>query len=81
MTIKVTAKGGPLDGKTYVVHETAKQLDPHPAVTGGHYKVNEKTATWQPDAKAKAAASKPTKPAASKPATDAATSDTGKAEG
>lgn len=56
MTNQITAKGGPLDGKQFLVHETAERLDPHPGVTGGHYKVNPKTATWQPDAKPKVAA-------------------------
>jgi hypothetical protein len=79
MARQITAKGGPLDGKEFLVHETAERLDEHPGVKGGHYKVNDKTATWQPDAKLKPAAPKPSKPTASKsaalkPATDAATS-------
>lgn len=73
MARQITAKGGPLDGKEFLVHETAERLDEHPSVTGGHYKVNDKSATWQPDSKATAAGSKPRKPAPSEPSQTANT--------
>lgn len=57
MTRDVTAKGGPLDGKTVTVHETQETFTHH-ADTSGSYKVNEKSVTWQPN----------TKPAESAPA-------------
>ena len=47
MSHKVTAKNGPLDGKTFLVNENATTFTHH-AAPGGTYKVNTKTATWQP---------------------------------
>lgn len=47
----VTCKGGPLDGKSYLVPASVKVID-HPALTGGRYPVNgpkAKTTTWVPD--------------------------------
>lgn len=46
MTKRVTLKGGPLDGKRALVPNTNDSFTHH-AATNGHYKVNEKTATWQ----------------------------------
>ena len=57
MARKLKAQGGPLDGKTVVVHETQKTFTHH-GDTDGHYRVNEKSVTWQPN----------TKPAESAPA-------------
>lgn len=49
MTKNITAKGGPLDGKTFTVPDGMKTFTHH-AAPGGHYKVNTKTASWQDDA-------------------------------
>lgn len=46
--LKITAKGGPIDGKSFTVPEGMKTFTHH-AAPGGHYKVNTKTATWQQD--------------------------------
>ena len=48
MARKITAKGGPLNGKTFTVHDTADTFTHH-AAPGGHYKITEKQATWTPD--------------------------------
>lgn len=45
---KVKAKGGPLDGKTVLVHETQTSFTHH-ADGAGTYTVNSKTATWKPN--------------------------------
>lgn len=50
MARKLKAQGGPLDGKTVIVHETQKTFTHH-GDTDGHYKVNEKSVTWQSNAK------------------------------
>lgn len=44
MTRKITAKGGPLHGKSYTVPDNMAQF---PA-EGGTYRVTAKQATWQP---------------------------------
>ena len=60
MSKRITAKGGPLDGRTFDVPDTATELDHHvTADARGAYKVNAKTATWQPDGKVD---TKPAKP-------------------
>lgn len=46
---KVTAKGGTLNGRTYLVPEGADILDPHPSSPAGRYKVKGNTATWVPN--------------------------------
>lgn len=46
---KVTAKGGTLDGRTYLVPEGTDILDPHPSSPAGRYKVKGHTATWVPN--------------------------------
>lgn len=51
-TRNVTVKGGPLHGKTVTVAENATAFTHH-ADESSFYKVNEKTATWQADTKAK----------------------------
>lgn len=51
-TRKVKVSGGPLDGKTVVVHET-QQTFTHHADQDGSYLVNQKAATWKPKTKAK----------------------------
>lgn len=48
MSKKIATKGGPLEGKTFLVHDRQKTFTHH-AAPAGHYKVNEKTATWKPD--------------------------------
>ena len=53
MAKTIRAKGGPLDGKSFDVHETAETFTHH-AAPGGTYKVNAKTATWQPTKPSKA---------------------------
>lgn len=50
MARKLKANGGPLDGTTVLVHETQKTFTHH-ADRDGHYKVNEKSVTWQPNTK------------------------------
>lgn len=53
MSKKITAKGGPLNGKTYLVPENLTRIDVPAEQGAGHYKVNGKSATWkadQPDA-------------------------------
>ncbi|PRB14478.1 hypothetical protein [Microbacterium sp. MYb62] len=50
MARKLKAQGGPLDGRTVIVHETQKTFTHH-GDTDGHYKVNEKSVTWQPNTK------------------------------
>lgn len=57
--IKVTAKGGALNGKTFVVPETATTIDAHHSDEKGHYAIKGKTATWTP-AKEKATQVEPT---------------------
>lgn len=42
---KVTAKGGPLDGKSFLIHQNEHALTHH-ANTGGSYKVDGLTALW-----------------------------------
>lgn len=49
MSKKITAKGGPLDGKTYLVPENLTRIDVPADQGAGHYKINEKTATWKAD--------------------------------
>jgi hypothetical protein len=44
----INAKGGPLDGKTVQVPDHTDTFTHH-ADDSSHYKVNEKTATWQGD--------------------------------
>ena len=51
----ITVKGGPLDGKRYVVPEDMDTFD-GPEPDAGHYKVNEVTAAWQETAPAQKAA-------------------------
>ncbi|MEX1078894.1 MAG: hypothetical protein WED09_07285 [Homoserinimonas sp.] len=47
--IKVTAEGGALNGKRFLVHESAKALDKHPATPNGQYLVKGKKAIWTPN--------------------------------
>lgn len=49
MTKKITVKGGPLDGRTYLIPERLTRIDVPAEQGAGHYKVNTKTATWQED--------------------------------
>lgn len=65
MARKVAVKGGPLDGKTVVVHDTQTTFTHH-ADKGGEYTVSEKTATWK--AHKPAAEAVQTKVSAPKPA-------------
>lgn len=75
MARKLKAQGGPLDGRTVIVHETQETFTHH-ADTGGHYKVNEKSVTWQshtppvekPKRTTKAKAPRPTAPKHQAPA-------------
>lgn len=59
MARKLKARGGPLDGKSVIVHETQKTFTHH-GDTDGHYKVNEKSVTWQPNTKPTETVEKPT---------------------
>lgn len=44
---KITAKGGPLDGKTYEVPDDADRIDVPDS--DGHYRATAKQASWVPD--------------------------------
>lgn len=72
MTRKITVNGGPIDGKTVIVHDTQETFTHH-ADQSGVYKVNEKTATWKPHTapapaeQADKPAPKPTRKATVKP--------------
>lgn len=50
MARKLKAQGGPLHGKTVLVHENQKTFTHH-GDTDGHYQVNEKSVTWHPKTK------------------------------
>lgn len=62
MARKLKAQGGPLAGKTVIVHETQKTFTHH-GDTDGHYQVNEKSVTWHPKTKPTGAEAKPARKA------------------
>lgn len=47
MTRKLTAQGGPLNGRTFLISDDVKTFTHH-ASPDGHYQANQKTATWKP---------------------------------
>jgi hypothetical protein len=75
MARKLKAQGGPLHGKTVIVHETQETFTHH-ADTDGHYKVNEKSVTWQPDTKPTATVEKPAPKTTRRPKAKAPTKPT-----
>lgn len=56
MIRKVTAKGGPLHGKSYSVHANLAEFPPPPGSKPGRYRVTEKQAIWEPASNTKSSA-------------------------
>ena len=50
VTMKITAHGGPLDGRSFILPAGTDDLTHH-AVTGGTYTVEGTAATWESDTK------------------------------
>lgn len=48
MPRKITAKGGPLHGKSYTVPDNVSSFAPPPGSPAGSYRVTEKQAIWEP---------------------------------
>ena len=60
VTMKITANGGPLDGKSFILPSGTDDLTHH-AVTGGTYIIHLGVATWEPETKPTPATTRPSK--------------------